>query len=111
MHLLLILIDNRQIDGVLVIYLLLTLREGLVIVIDDGLGFTSGDHADHPDKSSTSYDSEEDIESVSREWYYISHSRYRAYDCNYLQVDLPGLAGLGKHSQGDKHQGCNLGLQ
>ena len=60
-HLLLILIHDRQIDGVVVHDLIRTLREGLVVVIDDGLGLSAGNHADHPYESGESDDGEECI--------------------------------------------------
>ena len=75
MHLLLILIHYRQIDGVVVRDLVRTLRERLVVVIDDGLGFPAGNHADHPYESDTSYNSKEDIKPKSRKWHHVCSSR------------------------------------
>ena len=99
MHLLLILIDHRQIDGVFVLDLLLALRECLVIIINDGLGLATGDHADHPHQSYRSDDREYDIDTVSRKRYEVTRCGYHSHECDDLQVHLSGLARPGEHSQ------------
>ena len=92
MHLLLILIHDRQIDGIVILYLVRTLRECLVVIIDDGLGVAAGYHAHHPDKSYCPDNGKEDIESVSWERDEVSGRRYGSNEGYDLHVHLAGLA-------------------
>ena len=92
MHLLLILIHYRQIDRIVILDLVRTLRECLVIIIDDGLGIAAGNHAHYPYESDCPDYRKEHVEPVSGKRHEVRSCRYGSHKCDDLKIHLAGLA-------------------